>query len=309
MEVVINDGTIQLGYNGVPWTFTTKPEDRYTFDASPCRRPILPYREESIEAAKQIAKQFSGTKIYVLYSGGLDSESVLQSFKLANIQVTPVCIKFEDNLNRHDLDYAFKYLRENGFDNVKLIEMNIRDWLKSSECRQISKECQSPELGYTHVFKTILEDLKDGIPIIAQDQPLVWRVDKPEKSEWIFHANERHYSIHKFFIKYGMHGIPSFFQWSIELHNSYMYNQQWMAMFNNMYAPMFWTTSQLKTEFYYNQLKLAPRKKFTGFEQILPEILDLNWDWMATLPTVWKRGCDWNVFEWFKHTNTRRFVE
>jgi hypothetical protein len=305
----LNDGSIHLGYNDAPWTFSYDVNDVYTFTADPVRRRVGRLRAEAKIAAQEIAAAYDGYPIYVLYSGGIDSEAILCAFLDAAIPITAVCVRFEDDLNQHDLEYAYKYFDQTKFleknNQIKIVDVNIRDWLKSSSCLEIAREVQTIELGYTHLFKTILEDLQDGVSIIGQDEPLVFREDQPSGSEWIFNSHERHYSLHKFFLRYQQRGIPSFFQWSVELHNSFMHNDVWIALINNMYNPSIWSTDFVKYTMYYREMGLLSRKKYTGFERLLSEILITNKKWKDTLPFKWQRSRNINVFKWFRNCEMR----
>jgi hypothetical protein len=184
---------------------------------------------------------------------------------------------------------------------VKVIDFNIREWLLSKECLDYAKAAQTIELGYTQLFKVADQYLRDGVVITGHEEPYVFRQDIPnEKSKWIFHCHERHYSIHKFFMASKIDAVPSFFQWSTELLNSFMTNDHWVAMFNGMYANTIWASDQLKYGFLGKTLALAARTKYTSFEKIIHEIQDSDDAWQASLPFLWNRTHDFEVFDWFR---------
>lgn len=306
----LNDGTVRLGYNGTPWQFSESNSDIYTFEADPIRRKLRSFGWEAINAAKEIRAAYGDLPIYVLYSGGIDSEAVVHAFLKAGVPITAVCIKFPDNLNEHELKYAFEYFKRQSYpaDQVKLIDFDIRDWLKSRESIDLARDAQTPELGYTHLFKVALDHLGDGVVITGHEEPYVHRVDGPTGSKWMFHCHERHYSIHKFFMKYGRHSVPSFFQWSTEFLNSFIHNDHWLALFNNLYSPIIWNTEHLKYGFLGKELGLAPRKKYTSFEQLIPEIVASNNAWRDELPVKWTRSCDFEINEWYQRCGVRTKV-
>lgn len=304
---LLNDGTIELGYNDQPWTFSYDNADKYTFSAKPVRRKLLRFGEECFRAAREISKAANGRPVYVLYSGGIDSEAVLHAFVAQNLPVTAVCIKFDNDFNQHELKYAFEYFERMNFANVKMIDFDIRSWLKSDECRNLAREVQTVELGYTHLFKIALDHLSDGITITGHEEPLVWRVDDPATgaSRWDFYCHERHYSIHKFFLKFKQLGVPSFFQWSTELLNSFIYNDHWVGLTNNMYSPLLWNTEQVKYGFMGKELQLPARKKYTSFEKLITEILDADREWKDSLPVKWERSCSFEVTDWLTRCQVR----
>lgn len=306
----LNDGTIRLGYNGVPWQFSETNADVYTFEADPIRRKLRSFGWEAINAAKEIRAAYGDLPIYVLYSGGIDSEAVVHAFFKAGIPITAVCIKFPDSLNEHELGYAFDYFKKYNYplSQVKLIDFDIRAWLRSNEATDLARDTQTPELGYTHLFKVALDHLSDGVVITGHEEPLVQRVDSAAGSKWVFHCHERHYSIHKFFIKYGRPGVPSFFQWSTEFLNSFMHNDHWLALFNNLYSPMIWNTEHLKYGFLGKELGLTARKKYTSFERLIPEIVASNNAWKDQLPVKWSRSCDVEINAWYQRCGVRTKV-
>ena len=102
-DLIFNNGSLKIGYNDVPWTFRTGEHDRYMSFTSPTTRPIGSFREEAIIAVKEIRAAYAGKTLYVLYSGGIDSEAMLEAFRLAGIKITVVMIEFEDGLNSHDM--------------------------------------------------------------------------------------------------------------------------------------------------------------------------------------------------------------
>lgn len=309
--IQVNDGSIRLGYNGVAWAFSHSNSDVYTFEADKIKRKLMPFKGECIQAAKEISLAFPGKPIYVLYSGGIDSEAVLHSFVEAGLPVTAVCIKFENGYNEHELKYAHQYLQNLPAENqvtVKIIDFKIKEWLTSRECLDLAGTAQTVELGYTHLFKVALEHLQDGVTITGHEEPLVHRHDAGELGRrWMFHCHERHYSIHKFFIANGQDSVPSFFQWSSELLNSFMHNQHWLALFNNLYPPNIWNTEQLKYGFLGSSMGLKPRKKYTSFERIVTEILDADDSWGAGLPVVWGRSVDVEIHKWYKDHDVRTY--
>lgn len=306
----LNNGSIRLGYNGTPWTFSNSNDDVYMFEADPIKRKLNSFKNECFTAAKEINQTFEGRPIYVLFSGGIDSEAVLNSFVRTNIPAIAVCIKFENDYNQHELTYAEEYFKKVNFDpaRIKVIDFNIKDWLRSNECKNIAQEAQTVELGYTHLFKVALDQLGDGVVITGHEEPYVHRVDSEAGSRWVFHNHERHYSIHKFFLKFGRLGVPSFFQWSSELLNSFMYNDHWVTLFNNMYSPVIWGTEQLKYGFLGKSMDLKPRIKYNSFEKVIPEVLAADNEWKSSLPVTWSRSKDYEIFEWYRMCGVRSVI-
>lgn len=304
----LNNGSVRLGYNNSPWTFSHSNDDKYLFEADPIKRKLMPFRDECFTAAKEIYEAYDKKPVYVMFSGGIDSEAVLNSFVKTETPVIAVCIKFKDGHNDHELAYAQEYFDKVNFDKsrIKVIDFDIKDWLRSNECKYLAEEAQTVELGYTHLFKVALDHLGDGVTITGHEEPYCHRVDNEDgTSKWVFHNHERHYSIHKFFLKFGRAGVPSFFQWSSELLNSFMFNDHWTMLFNNMYSPTIWGTEQLKYGFLGKAMQLKPRIKYTSFEKVIPEILAADQAWKSSLPVTWSRSRDYEIYDWFERCGVK----
>src|SRR5450830_795133 len=99
MSFQFNDGSFELGYNGVPWQLRTHQEDVFYHLAKPLRRPLESFRKEVINAASEIRESRPGN-IYIPYSGGVDSEGICEAFRLAGIAFTPLIVVYENDLNR-----------------------------------------------------------------------------------------------------------------------------------------------------------------------------------------------------------------
>jgi len=92
-----------------------------------CEREPMSYRDECINAADLIYES-TEKKILIHFSGGIDSEVVCRSFLEAK-RPFEVCIwRYNDRLNEHDINYAFKFCKEY---NIKynIIDINIIEFI------------------------------------------------------------------------------------------------------------------------------------------------------------------------------------
>lgn len=299
-NIILNNGSVHIGYNGVPWSFSNKKTDKFEHWHSKTSRPVGSFREEAILAAKDIRATFPAVPLYALYSGGADSEAMLEAFRLASVPVTVVIVKFTDGSNSHDIWHAFSYLKKINFTgNVKVIDLNIKDWLKSSECIDIARSMQTTELILTHIFKIASDHLKDGIVMTAHEEPSLWKED----GSWVYNRNEKHYGLHKYFLTENISGVPSFFQWSVELLTAFVFNKHYLTAYSGLYNNKIWSAEQLKYHFYKDQFSLTPRTKYTGFENLISEIVIANENWVNSLEFPWTREVDTEIFTWGNEIN------
>jgi len=305
-DLIFNNGSVKIGYNGVPWTFSSDPDDVFMHTCDPTTRPVESFRIEAIRAAQEIRKTFPGKPLYAMYSGGVDSEAMMEAFRLARIPVTAVLLEFTDGSNQHDLVWARRYLNKVSFTgDVKVIPFNIKDWLHSKECLDMARDIQTLELILTHLFKVAQDHLRDGIVMTAHEEPSLWI--EPDIG-WVWNKHEVHYGLHKYFMKEKLSGIPSFFQWSTELLAAFIFNKNYTPAYYGLMNKKIWSAEQLKYGFYNSQFGLAPRTKYTGFENVLSDIIRANDAWAASSPLKWNREINSEIQAWGKEVNYRRAI-
>lgn len=300
-KLIFNNGSVQIGYNNVPWTFSNSPDDVFMHKCDPTTRPVQSFRLEAIQAAKEIREAFPGKTLYAMYSGGVDSEAMLEAFRLANVRVTVVLLEFTDGSNQHDLVWARKYLNRVKFTgDVKIIPFDIKSWIRSKECLDMAKDMQTLELILTHLFKVAYDHLRDGIVMTGHEEPSLWI--EPGIG-WVWNKHEVHYGMHKYFIKEGLSGIPSFFQWSTELLAAFIFNKNYTPAYYGLLNKKIWSAEQLKYGFYHDQFGLEARTKYTGFENMLSDIIRANDAWAEIAPAKWDREVNSELQQWSLDVN------
>lgn len=235
--------------------------------------------DASVRAARE-ARAATNKEIIVLYSGGVDSEWVLESFRRANIQVTPLVVVYEDDLNAHDLFWARRYLDRHNY-NAIWHRVNLRQWYDSPDILEMAAKVQTPELAYTAQFKSILDHHNGSrVFVTGYDEPQIVADDSDGKRKWTLTYMERHYSVCKFFIQYQVPGI-SWGGFSPELFASYVFHPQWQMLMANMYNPLVWNSESVKPQMMNYSFQLEQRPKFTGFEEALDIVVNKSQEWQA----------------------------
>jgi hypothetical protein len=286
---------VYLGYNGISGAYRKHPEDKYQvwFD-----QPSTPWgnlRDESIKAARQIRAQ-TDQEICVLYSGGLDSEWVLESFRLANIPVTAVVIEYADSLNSHDMHWARRYLSRHSTPHI-IHPFDLKSWCSSDEMKQLARTVQTPELAYTAQMQTILNLRTPGRCFVTgYDEPLIVANDTGEGRDWNLVYAEKHYSVPKFFHAFDIDGCSNWSRQNASLFASYVTQAQWRMLAANLYAPSWWNSELVKVQMYrYWFQNLEPRPKYTGFEQSLSFLIQADNEWREEYPSDQPAGYTWNT--------------
>ncbi len=223
------------------------------------RRPNT-FKEECIHSARLIREVMSDP-ITLLYSGGYDSEIMMESFRLAKIPFKTVFCKYENNLNEHDLKYAEDYCNAYGI-KLEILPLDLLKFWESDafDYARLIGSC-SPHFT---VLPWMMDQL-DGC-IIASTMDIefrleddgIWRDITYESCDasWIRFAEIRQREIVPAFSQYTPEQIAA----SLPLFEEYANGNE---PGNN--------TMCYKPYIYGPEFRLTPRPKFHGFELLEEE--------------------------------------
>lgn len=286
---------IYRGYDGVADIHRTTKEQSYQFWFDKPER-VGSLRAESIQACKDF-RAATDKEIVVLYSGGLDSEWLLEAFFLARIPVTPLVIRY-NGANDHDLYWAKRYLERRGYKNTMWYDLDLVNWYGSAEQKEIAWNAQTPELAYAGQFKSILE-LNNGSRVFLNgyDEPVITGDDSTGTREWFLGYNERHYAIHKLFNHYNV-PHPAGGWLNSNVFAAYTTCPTWQLLVSNLASRSLWNSELCKINIYRDAFPfLEERPKYTGFETILDVVVKHQKAWQAE--TLEKTGQKW-LQDWTK---------
>lgn len=265
----------QFGYlNGSTFSNRVSPGDTFVASYGKCRTQISSWREANRQACIDIAQK-SSSQIYILFSGGTDSEICIRSFIEAEIPFKIATLRFTHGLNSHDLYYVEKLKQELNLP-VSYFDLDILDFWESNDFYNLVDriQCVSPILA-CHLW---LADQLDGLPIIAQGEPHLKKEIPSDyipghspylPSKWNLLESERLCSLYKHFSLQGRPAIPGFFQFLPEQIYTYLTaNPLLQDLVQNKVIGKLGTRSSknLMAQQFYPEL--TPRQKFTGYEKI-----------------------------------------
>lgn len=125
--------------------------------------------------------------VEVLYSGGLDSESVLSSCTINNIPVRAITMKLTVNgciINTHDLYYSEKYCREHNIEQ-SIVELDVYSFFENGDyIRYLEPYCITEPHVATHFW---LLNQCTGFPVIGGDYRWPWhdlKILSPQRYEY-----------------------------------------------------------------------------------------------------------------------------
>ena len=247
---------------------------KFTFRYGSVAHRETSWRRANFEAARQIRENFQGD-LWILLSGGTDSEVCARAFLEAKIPVRFASLRYEDNLNRHDLFYAEKFARSVG-QELHYFDLSVREFWGSSRLLDYVDpiRCVSPILA-CHLW---LADQVPGVPIIAQGEPHLKKIISDDyvpgvspylPSEWYLVESERLCSLYRHFVRKNRPAVPGFFQYTPEQIYSFCFHNPIMEELvnNRLIGKLGTRTSKnaMVAQFY---PELERREKFTGFEKI-----------------------------------------
>ena len=130
------DNHFKFGYDGSYFVPRSSVEQKWSISYGHCRRTPNSFRLECLQAAREIAEKAT-FPIYVCLSGGIDSEIVAESFRLAGIPFVAGIMRFNDNLNRHDILWALKYCIKHNVE-YRFFDVNVFEFYESSEFKTVA---------------------------------------------------------------------------------------------------------------------------------------------------------------------------
>lgn len=252
----------QFGYDDQPFLFRTRSQQKWWVSYGRCLQEPLSFYEECKKSAQTIAS-LTRQKLWILFSGGVDSEVVLRSFVLSGIPVHVAIARFKHDLNLHDIAWAVSACEElqvpYQFFDLDLLNF----WQTRAHYFAEISQCISPQL----VVIMWLSDQINGYPIIGSGENLFVREDQGEGVKWLLYEKERIASWYRFFLARGRDACPGFFQFRPELMLSHLQDPLVNQLVNNK-IPMVHSSQEIKLQIYRQHFSLKPRPKYTGFEKV-----------------------------------------
>lgn len=234
----------------------------------------LSFHDECVETARRIRDNTS-LPIDVYFSGGIDSEVAMRSFVEAGIPIRVFCLKFENDLNAHDVAWAEKVCGQLGLP-LKYVEIDIlKFWENEAWDYALRTQCVSPQLLST----MWLSDQTDGFAVLGSGENfIVKRVPADYESGhspylrsiWDLFEKEKIASWYRHFIVRGRDAAPGFFQYSPELMLSWFLDELGCGLWNDRILGKRNSVSS-KYNFYRRHFPIEQRPKYTGFELIQDE--------------------------------------
>jgi len=264
--------------------------DNFSITFDPITTPFGNYFEESKIAAEEVYALKTGN-LHLMYSGGMDSEYVINVFLSLGMKVTPVIMRLQPGYNDHDTHYAMKFCQNNKLD-YHLINLNYDKFVET----QMLDIMERNRVGRYEIAASMwLAKQVDGTVITGNDPPLLLQRYK-EAPRGIF-LEELEY-IHSQFNCWkndGIYGTPFFLSYTPEMMLAILKEPTFVEFAQKQHP--YKSTDYVKVGVFNNQTKFklepkpnhAPRLNNSGlFELVLliPVLVEPVWPVIAEISEV-----------------------
>ena len=222
-----------------------------------CTQQHASYYEESIRAAKIIGE--SADPLYLMFSGGIDGEFMLNIFKDANVDFKVAIISY-GVYNEHDAKYAFEYCNAHGI-TPEVIDLDLEKFITSGRMVEVAEEAKCCAYQMTSVMEGIKKI--DGNVIMANGEP---QVNKMPDNTWHWEETERINSYMNWYELHNITGTPDFMRYTPEQTLSFLEEPLVKQLVNNELEQEY--SVAIKQQLYSQSFVIEPRYKFTGWERL-----------------------------------------
>ena len=262
----------RFGYDG-RW-FVARPGDAARWQVAYGRARHVPasWRDACIDTAR-LVRAATDMDLWVLFSGGVDSEVVLQAFLFAGIPVRAAITRFADDLNRHDIAYAIKFCETHEVP-YRLLDLDIERFFASGEALDHAQRtrCVQPQLLHTMWAM----DQVDGYPILGSGECYLERREAhPGEADatarggvWEMLEKERIAAWYRHLLSRSRPGCAGFFQYDPENMLAFLRDPVVVSLCADRLAGLT-DTRAIKASVYRRHFLLEPRPKYHGFENVL----------------------------------------
>lgn len=238
--------------------------ESFTVEIDPVTSMPESYCNEVIKNCQEIYENKIG-QLYCMYSGGIDSEFLMEIFLHQKIPVTPVIVKMKADLNYFDISYALRYCENKNIKPI-IFEIDIKKFIESGEIVEIAELCKTSAYQYLSSIKAAMS--LDGTIVTGQDEPYIG-LDS-DTGKWYYFEKEKWCAWARLFDQKILVGTSCPLSWSSETLAAFMLDPTIKNLGNNLIPGKLGALSSRKYV-YGRMFQLEDRKKFTGWENIEKE--------------------------------------
>lgn len=265
----------KFGYDNKWYTNRTGPRQTWMCEYGVAENQNFTVKQANADAAVKIWQEADrlGLNIYLLLSGGLDSEVAARAFLDAEVPFTAVVVKYkthanEKPMNFHESKFADRFCEKYSVNKLDLI-LDPAKFFASNEVREIADIAQTRS-GQLACSMWAARQLGNGYIVLGQGEPYLYR----QFGKWWFREKELIVSWHKFWMFAGIKGTAGFHQYTPDQMLAYLTDPLIVELVNSQKLaigePL--NNASVKQQVYQNHYPDADfltRKKYTGFERMV----------------------------------------
>lgn len=225
--------------------------------------------------------QDSGKPLYLMYSGGLDSEIILREAIKMGIEIKPVFIRFADGVNEHEWYYVERFAQEFNQEIIYL-DVDINAWY--SDPSDFGYAGLVRKYGFVHPAAPLNFWARDQLNKLVGDcvcitgtgdLPLVKMADPRNifSSAWYFcFTVDSQYKRLSWYKEHYPQDAPLFFAYTPELVRSFLDEPEIKDCVTREYKLS--VASSRKAMYSRLWPELSERVKYTGFENVTLSVTD-----------------------------------
>ena len=240
---------------------TTGTGDTFTVTIDPLPIKFDNYYLESCKAAEEIYNLKQG-KLYLMYSGGVDSEYALSVFLSLGMDVTPVIVRMSPYYNEHDFKYASNFCDSKNLKPL-IVDIDLKEFVNSGKILDIATAMRSSVYHYSTTAYAIGK--LDGTVICGDGEPYI----NNQNGVWSVTMYEFDYALVNYYRDNGIHGTPHFNRYTPEMMSSFLSTNRIKELAENKHLGKLGSNSS--KGIIYNEasnFNLTLRPKYHGFELI-----------------------------------------
>lgn len=216
MKLPTLDGWLSWSYNNIPYSIRKNKSCRYNYVVSNyATTPIMSYKDALFYNASA-AREYFSEKFDVLFSGGIDSEIVIRTFKDLGIKHNTYIFRYENNFNRRDYETAVEIVQNLNI-SYKVIDFKLEKFFENDayDLFQKSKCIRAGRLVHLKLC-----ELVDNIPVMGEAEPYWLRElgsDYSKISTWKFPMNESNHNCSIYLHSLGRENFCDFYEFTPNL--------------------------------------------------------------------------------------------
>lgn len=268
-----------IGYNDIPWSNRTDLYDRFFIKFGKVSKIPRSFREACIQSAEEISDRcLKINRIpMILYSGGIDSETIIASFITAGKKFSVAHVKYVPNYNRHETEYVYRFCDKHKLD-LKEFEIDPIEYFSRNDVL-LNAVADNARLIELQLITAITDTIKDFyFPISDHPGVMLYRENTvlSEISQWYWKDYEHLSSYFFHCLRKKINACPSFYHWSPEIILAFLLDPIVKGLVNNKpYGKItIRTTAMLLYSTTFPEFNFDNRPKYRGFEYIPKKIIN-----------------------------------